>query len=152
MLLVIVAAIAAICALALLLVIGRGVLSRRRHQAELQETSDRLLVDVRSRSARFRSLIEHSADGITVVNAEGRIVYASAPAERMLGYRPGEMVGDSILELVHPDERERYNSERQSELQGARPEPGRFRMRHKNGSWRVIESIRTNQLNNPDVQ
>ena len=107
---------------------------------------------VRSRSARFRSLVENSADGITVVNAEGRIVYASAPAERMLGYRPGELAGDCLLELVHPDDRDRYNSERQSVLGGARPEPGRFRMRHKDGSWRIIESIRSNQLSNPDVR
>jgi len=108
--------------------------------------------DVRSRSARFRSLIEHSADGITVVNAQGRIVYASAPAERMLGYRPGEMVGETLLELVHPDDRERYKCERQSVVKGGRPAPSRFRMRHKNGSWRVIESIRSNQLDNPDVR
>jgi PAS domain S-box-containing protein len=125
----------------LLTAIVRDITERKAAEAE-----------ARSRSARFRSLIEHSADGITVINAEGRIVYASAPAERMLGYRPGEMVGDSPLELVHPDDRERYKSERQSVLAGARPEPGRFRLRHKNGSWRTIEAIRSNQLDNSDVR
>jgi len=125
----------------LLTAIVRDITERKAAEAE-----------ARSRSARFRSLIEHSADGITVINAEGRIVYASAPAERMLGCRPGEMVGDSPVELLHPDDRERYKSERQSVLGGARPEPGRFRMRHKDGSWRTIEAIRSNQLDNPDVR
>ncbi|MFI5090868.1 MAG: PAS domain S-box protein [Terriglobales bacterium] len=107
---------------------------------------------LRSRGARFRSLIENSADGITVVNAEGKIVYASPPAEQMLGYRPGEMVGDSILDLVHPDDRERYLEVRRMTLESSRPAPARFRMRHKNGSWRIIESIRSNQLDNADVR
>jgi len=107
--------------------------------------------DIRSRSARFRSLIENSADGITVLNAEGKIVYASAPAEKMLGYRPGEMVGDRVLDLLHPDDRERYLSVRQANFSGAPPALARFRMRHKDGSWRIIEAIRSNQLDNPDV-
>jgi PAS domain S-box-containing protein len=107
---------------------------------------------LRSHAARFRSLIENSADGITVVNAEGKIAYASPPAEQMLGYRSGEMLGDRILELVHPDDRERYMAVRQSTLEGSQPVPARFRMQHKNGSWRIIEAIRSNQLNNADVR
>lgn len=107
---------------------------------------------LRSRSARFRSLIENSADGITVLNAEGKIVYASPPAEQMLGYRPGEMVGDRVLDLLHPDDRERYLAVRQTTLEGSRPAPARFRMRHRNGAWRIVESIRSNQLENQDVR
>ena len=127
---------------------------RRLFTAIVRDITERKAAEeaLRSRSARFRSLIENSVDGITVLNAEGKIVYASPPAEQMLGYRPGEMVGDRVLDLLHPEDRERYLAVRQTTLESSRPAPARFRMRHKNGSWQIIESIRSNQLDNADVR
>jgi len=131
-----------------------NVRGRTLFTAIVRDTTERKAAEeaLRSRGARFRSLIENSADGITVLNAEGKIVYASPPAEQMLGYRLGEMVGHSALDLVHPDEQERYQAVRQTPLKGSRPAAPRFRMRHKNGAWRIVESIRSNQLDDPDVR
>ncbi|MEJ2287684.1 MAG: diguanylate cyclase [Deinococcales bacterium] len=46
-------------------------------------------------------------DTVCVVDAEGRYVYVSASCERLLGYTPEELVGRNMIELVHPDDRER---------------------------------------------
>ncbi|PXV53268.1 diguanylate cyclase with PAS/PAC and GAF sensors [Dyella jiangningensis] len=45
-------------------------------------------------------------DAICVVDAEGRYVFVSASYERIFGYRPEEVIGRRMIELVHPDDRE----------------------------------------------
>jgi PAS domain S-box-containing protein len=42
---------------------------------------------------RLRALIENDSDGITVLDADGQILYEGPSAERLLGYKPEEMVG-----------------------------------------------------------
>lgn len=44
-------------------------------------------------------------DAICVVDPSGTFVYVSTGAERIFGYKPEEMVGRSMLELIHPDDK-----------------------------------------------
>ena len=46
-------------------------------------------------------------DAICVVDKFGRFEFVSAGAERLFGYTPAEMLGRPMIELVHPDDRER---------------------------------------------
>lgn len=46
-------------------------------------------------------------DAVCVVDREGRFLFVSASGERIFGYRPDEMRGRPMLELVHPDDRQR---------------------------------------------
>jgi len=45
-------------------------------------------------------------DAICVVDREGRYVFVSAAYERIFGYRPEEVLGRQMIELVHPEDRE----------------------------------------------
>jgi diguanylate cyclase (GGDEF)-like protein/PAS domain S-box-containing protein len=53
---------------------------------------------------RLASYVDLMMDAICVVDAQGRFVYVSAAAERIFGYRPEELVGVAMLDLVHPDD------------------------------------------------
>jgi diguanylate cyclase (GGDEF)-like protein/PAS domain S-box-containing protein len=46
-------------------------------------------------------------DAVCVVDEEGRYVYVNAGYERIFGYRAEEVLGRRMIELVHPDDRER---------------------------------------------
>lgn len=46
-------------------------------------------------------------DAICVVDADGNVVNISGACERIFGYTPAEMVGKNMLDLVHPEDRER---------------------------------------------
>lgn len=104
-------------------------------------------------TARLRLLIEHSADGIGLLAADGTILYASPPSRRLLGYAPEELSGHSALAWLHPQELARG-----TRLLGRlvkKPGPPRavpFRWRHKDGSWRWLEVIASNLLGEPAVQ
>jgi diguanylate cyclase (GGDEF)-like protein/PAS domain S-box-containing protein len=45
-------------------------------------------------------------DAVCVVDAEGRYLFVNASFERIFGYRPDEVIGRPMIELVHPDDRE----------------------------------------------
>jgi PAS domain S-box-containing protein len=68
-------------------------------------TADEALVrEIESRERYYRSLIEQSNDMITVIGLDGITRYASPSVERVLGWKPEALVGQSAIALVHPDD------------------------------------------------
>ncbi len=61
----------------------------------------------RQSEARFQSLVAHSNDLITVLDAGGEIGYLSPSVERLLGYGADELHGTTFLTLVAPADRGR---------------------------------------------
>src|SRR3989475_12422735 len=57
---------------------------------------------LKQREEYFRSLIENSAEIITVLNHDGTRRYVSPSIKRALGYKPDELIGKHALELLHP--------------------------------------------------
>lgn len=102
---------------------------------------------------RFRALIEHSSDGIALIDGDGTILYAGPSTSRIMGYSAEELVGRNGFELVHPDDREHTMNLLTELLQ----KPGEIvtvqcRIRHKDGSWQWIEAVGNNLLAEPSVQ
>ncbi len=49
---------------------------------------------------RFRSLVQNSSDLVTILAPDGAILYASDSAERIVGYAPKDLVGNSLLSYL----------------------------------------------------
>ncbi|HEY4309669.1 MAG TPA: PAS domain S-box protein [Pirellulales bacterium] len=100
----------------------------------------------------FRILIEHSFDAITTITRDGRASYVSPVITRVLGYSPDEFLTFDAFEIVHPDDR-KAAADRFTELV-ATPNSSQTtvnRVRHKDGSWRWIETVASNHLDTPHV-
>ncbi|HET9650824.1 MAG TPA: EAL domain-containing protein [Usitatibacter sp.] len=103
--------------------------------------------------ARFRVLTESSLDLISVVDAEGTILYQSPALRSLLGYDPGETIGRRVVDLVHRDDRDQASEALTRVIEMRRTnEPVEFRLRHRNGMWRTFESLGTNCLDNPYIR
>jgi PAS domain S-box-containing protein len=116
---------------------------RQRHLAESA---------LRASEERFRALVEHSSDALLLLDEEGRLTYAAASSRRHLGRAPDELVGQSLFDLLHPDDREFGGTLLTEALQ--RPGEGvtaEIRFKHVDGSWRIMESIGVNRLDDPAV-
>jgi diguanylate cyclase (GGDEF)-like protein/PAS domain S-box-containing protein len=61
----------------------------------------------RRSEARFRSLVAHSSDLITVLDGEGLVTYQSPSIERVLGYSIDEIVGSRFEEILSESDRPR---------------------------------------------
>src|SRR5215203_5579284 len=89
-----------------------------------------------------------------VTDAEGIIRYVNSSVERVLGYRPEEMVGTNAAEYVHPDDLKKgldTLSEAVSKP-GVHPGAVETRVRHKDGCWRCLEGMANNLLDDPAVE
>ncbi len=107
---------------------------------------------LRASEQRFRALFEHSSEVITLLAADGTVLYASQPASPVLGYGPTENVGRNVFELIHPDDRSGA-LELFAELM---EEPGHvvrseLRAQHKDGTWRRLEVVGVNRLSEPAI-
>ena len=100
----------------------------------------------------FRSLVEHSADPISILGPDGRILYSNPSAAQLLGYARAELAEAVGFDLVHPDDLPRirrvFSQALESDAAGIREV---YRLRHKDGSWRTVESVVSNLLHDPTV-
>lgn len=108
---------------------------------------------LRRTERRNRILVENSLDVISLCSAENTFLYASPSVERVLGYTPEELIGTSISELVHPDDFAEYG---QTIIEGLQAGSGPFgpieaRYRHKDGSWRCLETTMNVLTDDPDI-
>ncbi len=101
---------------------------------------------------RFRSLVQNSSDLITILDAQGIIRYGSPSSKWILGYMDDELLGTPGFDLVHPEDLPGVKK-KLNQLISA---PGStlrmlYRVRHKNGSWHVLDSTGTNLINDPSI-
>lgn len=108
---------------------------------------------VKESEERFRKLVENASDMITVLDASGTIIYKGPSVRRLLGYQPEELIGKTLVQVVHPDEREAaLNAFRRCLENPNECEPVEYRVLHKNRQWRVMEARGTNRLDDPAVR
>ena len=93
---------------------------------------------------RFRSLAENTNDMIVTIGADRIRRYVSSASERLLGYAPEEMIGESPMAGIHPDDRAHVMQVSESLLRGAASRIASYRYLHKDGHYVWLEaSFRT---------
>src|SRR3954451_8280447 len=100
----------------------------------------------------YRAAARHSTEIVAILDREGVVTYASPSFRRILGHEPHDVVGRTAFAQVHPDDIAFLHEIFGSAL---RP-PGstvtvQSRYRHADGSWKVLESIGSNQFDDPSV-
>lgn len=121
------------------------------HQVHLETQNED---KIRFEEQRFRAFIEHSSDMIVLVNLEGIIIYVNPAIENILGFKPEERIGAKGMERIHPDDMQALTDAFMT-LSSDTNSPaikGELRLRHKNGSWRTLEAVGSNQVNNNVVE
>ena len=105
-----------------------------------------------SREKRFRALVQSSSDLVFVVDVTNMVTYASPSCRKVLGYEPRVLLGSEAGILVHEDDIEnlRISLSRTLGVPGESVEFS-FRVRHHNGTWRWLEGLATNLLDDPAV-
>src|SRR5690349_12723415 len=121
--------------------VGRDVTDWRQAAEALQASEQ-----------RFRQLVEHSSDVITLLGRDGTVLYASQSSQPVLGYTATENLGRNVFELVHPDDRgpalELFAELMQRPGHHVKTE---LRALHKDGTWRRLEAIGVNRLDDPAI-
>jgi len=125
-------------------IVGVAVLSievtERRLRKYSQNSGDR----------RLLALTEHARDIISIATADGKLQYVSGGVKNSLGYSTEERQSNAIFEHVHPDDQPALRARYQQLIDGEITTFSReFRVRHKDGTYRWLESSYTAALDNP---
>jgi PAS domain S-box-containing protein len=90
---------------------------------------------LREAEERYRLVVESSRDVISLFDLEGRYTFVSPSIERVLGFRPMELVGRSGFDQIHPDDLATAREALQRILSGEPVEVTEIRVRHRDGRW-----------------
>jgi len=120
----------------------------------LDVTERKQAAEVLQRSQNtFRAMVEKSAEGILLMRPDKSFIYASPSVERVLGYTPQELAERSLADLAHPDHAlHSIDSWTQLLREPDHVSTSEMMARHKDGSWRWIESTTRNLLHEPGVE
>jgi PAS domain S-box-containing protein len=122
----------------------RGGTDGPKHDTGQPEKDDRWL----------RSVVQNSSEIVTIVDPDGTLRYANPAWEWVLGYDPEEEIGKmNVLEYVHPEDLPHVLEETEKALSegGIATNEAEYRFRHKDGSWRWLESVGSYLPDDPAV-
>ncbi|MGZ4688331.1 MAG: PAS domain S-box protein [Acidimicrobiia bacterium] len=148
---------------------ARDVTERRQARSALEEINDSLartnsrlseMVEeklevegqLRASEELFRAIVQNSSDAIMLLDPDGAVRYGTSLGPKVLGYPEGFTLEVDTLDLVHPDDQAMVLDV----MAKAFSEPGTHgpilvRVKHADGSWRYLEAIGNNLLDNPAV-
>jgi diguanylate cyclase (GGDEF)-like protein/PAS domain S-box-containing protein len=102
---------------------------RERAAGEISEESEH----------RFRELADRTSDVVLICDRDGIVRYAS-PAVGEYGYASADLLGTSLSELVHPEDRAAGAATVRAVGGGQQPVRFPCRVRSADGTWRHVES------------
>ncbi len=108
---------------------------------------------LRDREEQFSALLQNSSDAISIIDKNGKITFESSEKNKILDFSKDELLKKPIFDTVHPDDVATIKMI----FREALANPGRqikkeYRSLHKNKRWIYVESIFSNQLNNPAIK
>jgi diguanylate cyclase (GGDEF)-like protein/PAS domain S-box-containing protein len=126
-----------------------GLVGISRDITDLRAAEDAL----RASEERFRALSEHANDLVAILDRAGVFRYVSPSFERLLGYAPATMEGHNAFAFAHPDDAPALAPGFAAFVTA----PGATmrtegRARHVDGSWRVMEMVFHNRLDDPVIR
>jgi diguanylate cyclase (GGDEF)-like protein/PAS domain S-box-containing protein len=121
-----------------------------RRAGRARRAADRTQAELANQE-RFRSLVQHSSDVITVTDAVGTIIYQSPSVTSVFGYAPSDLLGTGLQRLVHPDDVRSVVATLVETAKASGRDRIECRVRHADGSWRHVESAVTARLDDPTI-
>ena len=118
-------------------------ITERKHAEEKLQSSERY----------FRALTQNALDVTMVIGRDGIVKYATSSVEPPRGYKPEDVIDTNGFSTVYPEDLPKamnvYNELMQNPATLVRTE---VRVWHKDGSWRIVEAIARNLLDDPIVE
>ncbi len=108
-------------------------------------SDERWATQAQARQDYCRILIQKSLDIVSVIDRDGVIRFVNPAVQRVLGFSPDDLTGNSLFDLLHPGDVGRVKTGLARIADGLESgRPAEFRVRHKDGSWRTLEAIGRN--------
>lgn len=95
---------------------------------------------LKKREEQYRRITDNMSDLVSEVDAQGYFVYASPSHHRIIGYAPEELLGRSVFDFVHPEDRDDVISKYMEGVEKRQDAQAEYRYRHKRGDYIWLDS------------
>jgi PAS domain S-box-containing protein len=110
--------------------IGRDVTEQKRTERALRESQE-----------RYRLVAENSQELIALIDAEGKIIYASPSYFHVLGHTTEALECENLFRFTHPDDASRVQRAVQHLVHAGGRRTVEFRLKRVEGDWLEFETI-----------
>jgi diguanylate cyclase (GGDEF)-like protein/PAS domain S-box-containing protein len=137
----------------MLCTVGLVLVAVARHSMAIRDIVRASAVRAQAESeTRFRALVQHSSDLITILDDADTIRYVSPAIARVYGYAAGTIEGTHLRDLIHPEDVTAMLAFlQQASAAEDRSATGHYRLRHADGSWRRAETVLVDLRQDPTV-
>ncbi len=106
-------------------------------------------ISIVNNEKQFRMMIENGSDIITMTDPDGIILYESPSVKKQLGYEPIDLIGESIFNFLHPDDKHILIDDYKGLINNLYSSLVKeYRFKTCTGSWRILESNFNPKYNN----
>ncbi len=107
---------------------------------------------IRNNEKRFKSLLQNSNDGLSLMSIDGVMLDISPAGKRITGYDESEMVGQARYDLIHPDDLENVSKAFIDVIEDpSKTRDFQYRSLSKDGTYKWLEACCQNLLHEPTV-
>ena len=146
-----------------IVVTSRDITDRKAIEDELKARTEQLEHEIEDRKKAqqafnrseefFKTIVQNSFDSIVVIDGSGIRKYASSSFSNVGGYDSEDMLGKSVFDLVHPDDKAAaMRTFRELIKDPFHVHSLQVRYLAKNGAYIWVEVLGMNMLDNPTVE
>ena len=88
----------------------------------------------------YKLLMENISEIISIIAHDGTILYGSDSVQRILGHSSIDLIGENILEFIHPDDRDAFRAFVKQKSKSQTPGRIEYRLKDSEGAWRLFDS------------
>ena len=108
---------------------------------------------VKEKEDFYQALVEHGSDMLALLDEEGNYKFVGNSTSKILGYDPEQLIGINALSLIHEDDVPKaFNTLQKLLAEGGTIPLTAFRYKNTAGEWRWLETVASNQLQNPSIK
>ena len=123
-------------------------------ELQVSQSQGQWLDDITAeRDEPFRTLFDNFMDGIVILDSNMDIMYENPAASKIVGYKPGEFLGEDTLSIIHPDDLLKI-AHRLTRIVQTMGDASftQLRVKHKDGTYRIIDGVAHNLTHNPAIK
>ena len=98
------------------------------------------MTDRRRQRRRTEQFVEESDNVVTIVDTDGTISYTSGSADRVLGYRADDLLGENLFDFLHSDSREHTMKTFFDAVERSTKAKDECRFESPDGDWLNVEA------------
>ncbi len=112
------------------------------HCAFVRDITDRKHIEneLRTSEEKYRELVENLNDVIFTIDQNDAFSYVSPSVEKVIGYKPPEVIGQPVKNFLHPDDRNLFDERRSLFVQGHEEISTDYRLVTKDGNIRWVRT------------